>query len=79
LLDRDSAADAPTVYYALYHDPNRSALLSRMTRMGGLGFVGRFQTGIDLFRPVIAMRCWQAEIAAQLLAKLALSAALFAF
>ena len=70
LLDVNSAADAPTVYYALYHDPNRSTLFIKDNEEGRpIGVVGRFQTGMDLFRPVIAMRCWQAEIAAQLLAE----------
>lgn len=70
MLDVNSAADAPTAYYALYHDPNRSALFVKDDGDGHpLGFAGRFQTGIDLFRPVIAMRCWQAEIAAQLLSE----------
>jgi hypothetical protein len=68
LLDTDSAADAPTAYYALYHDPNRSALFVKDDEQGHtIGFAGRFQTGIDLFRPVLAMRCWQAEVAAELL------------
>src|SRR5215813_10470261 len=68
LLDTESAADAPTAYYALYHDPNRSALFVKDDNQGqAVGFVGRFQTGIDLFRPVLAMRCWKAEVAADLL------------
>ena len=70
LVDTTSPADAPTAYYALYHDPNRSTLF---TKLGGdgkaIGFVGRFQTGLDLFRPVITMRRPQPEIAADLLAE----------
>jgi hypothetical protein len=68
LLNTTSPADAPTAYYALYHDPNRSSLFVR-TDAGGqaVGFVGRFQTGVDLFRPVIVMRCKTPEIAADLL------------
>ncbi len=70
LLDITSPADAPTAYYALYHDANRSNLFVRMdASKRAVGFVGRFQTGLDLFRPVITMRCWQAEIAADLLAE----------
>lgn len=70
LLDTSSPADAPTAYYGLYHDPNRSALFVRQNTEGrAVGFVGRFQTGVDLFRPVICMRCWQPEVAADLLAE----------
>ena len=70
LLDITSPADAPTAYYALYHDANRSNLFVQMdANKRAVGFVGRFQTGLDLFRPVITMRCWQAEIAADLLAE----------
>ncbi len=65
MVDANSAADAPTAYYGLYHDPSRSALFSRE----GEGFVGRFQTGVDLFRPVVCMRCWRAEPAADLMAE----------
>ncbi len=70
LLDSSNPADAPTAYYALYHDPNRSNLFVRTDAEGrAVGFVGRFQTGIDLFRPVIVMRCWQPEVAADLLSQ----------
>ena len=70
LLDTSSPADAPTAYYALYHDPNRSALFVRQDAEGhAAGFVGRFQTGIDLFRPVVCMRCPNGETAADLLAE----------
>ncbi len=60
-----SATDAPTAYYALYHDPVRSALAIGVND----GFVGRFQTGIDLFRPLIAMQCYAPEPAANLMAE----------
>ncbi len=70
LLDPKSPTDAPTVYYALYHDPHRSALFVRTDEEGrAVGFVGRFQTGVDLFRPVIVMRCPDAELAADLLSE----------
>jgi hypothetical protein len=70
LLDTSSPTDAPTAYYGLYHDPNRSTLFVRQNTEGrAVGFVGRFQTGVDLFRPVICMRCWQPEVAADLLAE----------
>ena len=65
MFDLHSAADSPTAYYALYHDPVRSVLAVRP----GEGFVGRFQTGIDLFRPLVSMRCWRPEPAANLLAE----------
>ncbi len=70
LLDPRSPADAPTAYYALYHDPHRSALFVRTDAEGrAIGFAGRFQTGVDLFRPVVVMRCPGAELAADLLAE----------
>jgi ribosomal protein S18 acetylase RimI-like enzyme len=65
LFDLHSPIDAPTAYYVLYHDPARSALWSR----SGEGVVGRFQTGIDLFRPLVTMRCRTPEGAADLLAE----------
>jgi hypothetical protein len=70
LLDDADAADAPTTYYALFHDPARSTLFTQQDNTGRvLGFVGRFQTGIDLFRPLVTLRCENAEIAADLLAQ----------
>ena len=63
-FDLHSPIDAPTAYYALYHDPTRSSLWTAND-----GFVGRFQTGIDLFRPLVTMRCRSAEVAADLLAE----------
>jgi hypothetical protein len=70
LFDINSAADAPTAYYALYHPMNRSTLFVQYNGDNrAVGFVGRFQTGIDLFRPLIVMRCWQPEVAADLMAE----------
>jgi len=69
LLDVSSAIDAPTAYYALYHPPERSALFVRTEGNVARGFVGRFQTGYDLFRPLITLRCREAETAADLLAE----------
>ncbi len=67
LLDTSSPADAPTAYYALYHDPNRSTLFVATDGAGkAVGFVGRFQTGVDLFRPVVCMRCPAPDVAADL-------------
>lgn len=70
LIDTASPTDAPTAYYALYHDPNRSGLYVKQDNNGkAVGFVARCQTGIDLFRPVITLRCNQPEVAADLLAQ----------
>ncbi len=70
LLDDSSAADAPTAYYALFHDPARSTLFTTQDSAGQVvGFSGRFQTGIDLFRPLVTLICQRAEIAADLLAQ----------
>jgi hypothetical protein len=70
LLDDANPVDAPTAYYALYHDPARSSLfVSRDTGGMATGFVGRFQTGIDLFRPLVTLRCPDADTAADLLAE----------
>ncbi len=71
MLDNTSVIDAPTAYYALYHDPKRSTLATRVGKDGRpLGFAGRFQTGYDLFRPLVTMRCRSAEVAADLLAEI---------
>ncbi len=70
LFDPSSAADAPTVYYVLYHDPKRSTLFVHSDAQGkASGVVGRFQTGIDLFRALVTMRCQTPETAADLLAE----------
>jgi ribosomal protein S18 acetylase RimI-like enzyme len=68
LLDDSSPADAPTAYYALFHDPARSALFTQADDAGRVtGFAGVFQTGIDLFRPVVTLCCSDAHCAADLL------------
>ncbi len=70
LLDPSSPADAPTAYYALYHNPARSALYTTTDEDGAAtGFVGVFQTGIDLFRPLVTLHCAEADHAAELLAR----------
>lgn len=71
LLDPNSPVDAPTAYYALHHDPARSTLATRLSANGRhpQGFVGRFQTGHDLFRPLVTLRCATPEVAADLLAE----------
>lgn len=68
LLDDSSPADAPTAYYALFHDPARSTLFTQGDDTGRVtGFVGVFQTGIDLFRPLVTLSCTDAPCAADLL------------
>lgn len=68
LLDDSSPADAPTAYFALYHPAARSALVTQSDDMGNItGFVGVFQTGIDLFRPLVTLICPDPEDAAALL------------
>jgi RimJ/RimL family protein N-acetyltransferase len=68
LLDPTSAIDAPTAYYALFHNPAKSTLTIQTGADGrALGFVAECRTGIDLFRTVITLRCADAEAAADLL------------
>ncbi|MBI5929994.1 MAG: GNAT family N-acetyltransferase [Chloroflexi bacterium] len=68
LVDDANPTDAPTAYYALFHDPARSALFTSVNSSGAAqGFVGRFQTGQDLFRPLVTMRCKTPEVAHELL------------
>lgn len=68
LVDDTNPKDAPTAYYALFHDPKRSALFTATGSNGkATGFVGRFQTGIDLFRPVVTMVVRHPEVADELL------------
>lgn len=70
LLDDTSPADAPTAYYALFHPPQRSSLFVQFADSGRVvGFAGRFQTGIDLFRPLVTLRCTTPECAADALAE----------
>lgn len=70
LVDESSPVEAPTAYYALFHDPARSVLFLDHDEMGrAVGFAGRFQTGIDLFRPLATLQCRNATSAAALLAQ----------
>lgn len=70
LLDDSSPADAPTAYYALFSNPSRAALYTRVDVAGRMvGFAGCFHTGIDLFRPLVTLRCWDSDVAADLLAE----------
>jgi GNAT superfamily N-acetyltransferase len=70
LLDDSNPSDAPTAYYALFHPAARSELFLHEDRTGTVrGFVGRFQTGVDLFRPLVTLKCATPEIAADLLSQ----------
>jgi GNAT superfamily N-acetyltransferase len=71
LIEDHNVVDAPTAYYALYHDPNRSTIATSVRASGRpQGFVGRFQTGHDLFRPLVSLHCRTPEVAADLMAEL---------
>lgn len=71
LLDERSAADAPTAYYALHHPPARTALFIEEDARGrAVGFVARCQTGLDLFRPLVTMRCPAQDTSAEGAARL---------
>lgn len=68
LLNEFSAADAFTAYYALHHDPRRTTLFLHRHSTAKLdGFLVRAQTGLDLFRPVVALRAASEQAAADLL------------
>lgn len=69
LLDEQVPADALAAYYALHHDPARSAvfLLVDPARPGrASGFLVRAQTGQDLFRQLATFRAPTAEAALDL-------------
>ncbi len=68
LIDDTNPKDAPTAYYALFHEPKRSALFTATDGNGkATGFVGRFQTGMDLFRPLVTLVVRNGTIADELL------------
>ncbi len=70
LLDDTSPKDAPTAYYMLFHDPARSTLHTIFDEQGKTeGAVGIFQTGQDLFRPLLTMVCHNAAVAQRLMKK----------
>jgi ribosomal protein S18 acetylase RimI-like enzyme len=67
LLDSNSPADAFTAYYALHHDPKRTAIfLHHNSHQHVDGFLVRAQTGLDLFRPVVVMRAQSPEASVEL-------------
>lgn len=68
LLNEFDAADALASYYALHHDPNRSALFTHHNGDGHLdAFLARAQTGFDLFRPVVTLRIKGGQVPEDLL------------
>lgn len=70
LLDDTNPKDAPTAYYMLFHDPARSTLYTLFDTQGHTeGAVGVFQTGQDLFRPLLTMMCRNTEVAQRLFKK----------
>lgn len=70
LLDTSAPADAPTAYYALFHDAARTALYTAEDAQGRVtGFLGVCQTGLDLFRPLVTLHCLDETSAAMLLAR----------
>jgi ribosomal protein S18 acetylase RimI-like enzyme len=67
LINPNSPADAFTAYYALYHDPKRTAIFLHHNQHQHIdGFLARAQTGLDLFRPVVVMRAQSPEAASDL-------------
>ncbi|MBN1284821.1 MAG: hypothetical protein JXB47_05450 [Anaerolineae bacterium] len=70
ILNESDPADAPTAHYALYHPPERTVLdVSRDHQSKRTGFVARCQTGLDLFRPLVTMRCYSPRMAEYLTAR----------
>lgn len=70
LIDDSDIKDAPTAYYTLFHDPKKSDLHTAVNEDGSaVGFVGSFQTGQDLFRRLVTMKCQHVEVARDLLAE----------
>lgn len=71
LVDDSNPADSPLAYYALFHPAEKSTLTTFQNPQGkAIGFAGRFQTGVDLFRPLVALKAPSPEIAAKLLSQI---------
>ena len=67
LLSPDDPADALTSYYALWHDPRRTALTLHQSAKGKVdGFIAVCQTGVDLFRALVTLRAADEGVAADL-------------
>ena len=59
LLDEKSPADAMAAYYAYHHDEERTTIITHPRNAGpgeAKGYISISRTGIDLFRPLLAMR-----------------------
>jgi hypothetical protein len=70
LLNEFDAADGLAAYYALYHDPKRTALFVHRDADGMVGgFLARCQTGFDLFRPLVTLRARRASALPALIAE----------
>jgi hypothetical protein len=68
LLHFSDAADALYVYYAFYHDPDRTALYVQESDAGRAdGFAAVCQTGQRLFQPTVVLRAEKARVAIELL------------
>lgn len=68
LLRLTEPADALAVYYALYHDPRRTALYVHEDSDGRAdGFVAVCQTGQRLFAPTVVLRAAGNHVAIELL------------
>ncbi len=68
LLDRHAPGDALATYYALYHPEDRTSLLVHRDESGRAdGLLAICRTGMDLFRPLLAMQAETVEVAAELL------------
>ncbi|NJL94227.1 MAG: hypothetical protein HC915_11130 [Anaerolineae bacterium] len=68
VVDDASPVESPTAYYALFHPAGKSTLFVQEDSRGRVvGFVGRFQTGADLFRPLVTLHCTSPQVANTLL------------
>lgn len=68
MISLSSPADARYVYYALYHDPDRTDLhVHEGARGKADGFVAVCQTAERLFQPTVALRAPDPAVAAELL------------
>jgi RimJ/RimL family protein N-acetyltransferase len=68
ILHLSDPADALYVYYALYHDAERTQLTIHTDKAGlADGFVAICQTGQRLFQPTVALRARGADVAVELL------------
>lgn len=77
LLDEGSPADAMATYYAYFHEPGRTSIITETDGDKALAYAAISRTGIDLFRPLITTRIpiSNLELSAQLLKRALPSAA----